>query len=84
SITHTIERKEEVCDPSKVKPCKGYGEVCLTDRNGRSRCICANNGTRVDGVCLGEEIFGLSFLIVFFSSPPIVQLVFHRELVPFS
>uniref|UniRef100_F1KPJ6 Transmembrane cell adhesion receptor mua-3 n=1 Tax=Ascaris suum TaxID=6253 RepID=F1KPJ6_ASCSU len=55
SVHRTIERKEEVCDPTKSKPCKGYGEVCITDSNGRSRCACPNNGTRVDGVCLINE-----------------------------
>uniref|UniRef100_A0A915AQK2 EGF-like domain-containing protein n=1 Tax=Parascaris univalens TaxID=6257 RepID=A0A915AQK2_PARUN len=55
SVHRTIERKEEVCDPTKSKPCKGYGEVCVTDSNGRSRCACPNNGTRVDGVCLINE-----------------------------
>ncbi|KHN76197.1 Transmembrane cell adhesion receptor mua-3 [Toxocara canis] len=55
SVHRTIERKEEVCDPAKTKPCKGYGEICITDKSGRSRCGCANNGTRIDGVCLINE-----------------------------
>lgn len=29
SVHRTIERKEEVCDPAKSKPCKGWHIVCL-------------------------------------------------------
>nr|CDQ06675.2 BMA-MUP-4 [Brugia malayi] len=51
----TYARKETECDPKSKIPCKGYGEICLPDLSGRHRCTCANNGTRMDSICLVNE-----------------------------
>ncbi|VDN42991.1 unnamed protein product [Gongylonema pulchrum] len=50
SARRAYARKEQECDNIL-----GYGEACLPDSSGRYRCACANNGSRVDGVCLVNE-----------------------------
>ncbi|VDN05892.1 unnamed protein product, partial [Thelazia callipaeda] len=55
SARNTHARRQHECDPSANTPCKGYGEVCQFDSANQYRCTCANNATRMNGVCLVNE-----------------------------
>uniref|UniRef100_A0A0N5AGG8 EGF-like domain-containing protein n=1 Tax=Syphacia muris TaxID=451379 RepID=A0A0N5AGG8_9BILA len=43
------------CDPQKEYSCKGVGEVCKTNDDGKAYCMCKDGQPRIDGICLVNE-----------------------------